>query len=98
MELEKMSMLRKLQEQQTRQDKDEQHWQLNKDDDQKQGKKEARNLIEEKRMEMRKRIKEKIQQVVEMEEQQALHPDKPKEGIELFDLEVEQQAAEVVME
>ena len=36
--------------------------------------KQAKIQIEEKRMEMRKRIREKIQSVIEMEEQKALKP------------------------
>ena len=80
-ELERLSMLRKMQEMSEKAKDEEQQWQQSKEEDQKHVKKEQRQVVEEKRMEMRKRIKERIEQVIEMEEQQALNPEKKKDAL-----------------
>ena len=86
-ELERLSMLRKMQEMSEKAKDEEQQWQQSKEDDQKHVKKEQRQVVEEKRMEMRKRIKERIEQVIEMEEQQALNPEKKKDAL-LYQVEL----------
>ena len=60
--------------------------------------KEHRSMIEQKRTELRKRIKQKIIQVVEMEEELALKPKDIIVQTEVFDIEtkVETEKKEVV--